>query len=153
MPDQTNFIQSTESWPNNQNAQKYAEQKRISGRMKTALLKDPKANEAWMQICNLPLRAGKQAKKTIFLFSYRDGLEKDKEPFAKSFWSEVEEIIVEDTRLLDGVWVTRGRLANIVGEEEAEESIANKEHAEKVGKDGRTPRQRLFGRRDCPLIA
>ena len=76
-------------------ANDYGESKRLLGRMQTALGKNTKAQEAWQSICGLPGRgSGKNERKRVFLFAWKDAAEKDGKPFGESFWEEVEEIIV-----------------------------------------------------------
>ena len=51
-------------------------------------------------------------------------MEKDKAPFGKSFWEEVQSLTLEESRPLDGTWVTAGRLKSlVVGGVEATECI------------------------------
>ena len=109
----------------------YAEAKRDYGRLNTALAKSSAARQKWDEIQALPRGGGKNAKKQVFMFAWKEGLLKDNTPFGESFWEEVSEIETSDKRTLGGVWVSRGRLATLIGHDEASQQIANKELKEK----------------------
>eukprot|EP00969_Alexandrium_andersonii_P330023 14585197-Alexandrium_andersonii.AAC.1 len=101
-----------------------AESKRMNGKMKSALAHDEQAHVAWQKLCDLPSRgAAKNSKKRIFLFAWHEAKEKDGKSFGESFWSEIKEMVSTDTKSLNGIWVTKGRLGTLVGHEEAEEMV------------------------------
>ena len=117
---------------------RYKEQTKAFGRMKTALKKDPAAKAKWQEIEDLKGReSGKNMKKQMFLFAYEEGLEVDGQPFGSSFWEEVEEIKTKDEKAIQGIWVTQGRLELLVGVKEAQEMILGKELREKTNDKGR----------------
>eukprot|EP00971_Amphidinium_carterae_P353038 6492802-Amphidinium_carterae.5 len=114
------------------------ESKRWNSRMKCQLTKHPEAAAAWSKLCSLPARgSAKNARKRLFLFSWHENLEKERASFGPSFWIEQNSLITEETQKITGVWISIGRLSQLIGEEEAYERAYNNEFATKVDDYGR----------------
>ena len=74
-----------------------AESRKLNSKLKTQLQHCPQAAAAWRELCELPPRAGKNAKKRLFLFSWRDSIPLDGgKSFGASFWKECRELVSED---------------------------------------------------------
>lgn len=117
---------------------KYAEENKIRNSMRRKFKKSPKAEKVWKEIEALPGRgAAKNLKKRVFMFAYRDCEEVDGEAFGEHFWEEVSAINVTETKSLDGVWCTKGRLGTLVGAAEAEDMIQGNELPTKESASGR----------------
>ena len=73
-----------------------AESRKLNGRLMTALKHDTRAQSAWSELCSLPPRAGKNLKKRLFLFSWRDCAEVEGRAFGPAFWEETSQLLGED---------------------------------------------------------
>ena len=73
------------------------ESKRWNSAMKTAMMRDEKAAQAWRGLCDLPSRgASKNARKRVFLFSWHEHLQSEGVNFRPSFWEEQAVLLAED---------------------------------------------------------
>ena len=73
------------------------ESRRWNSKLKTQLQRDAAASAAWQQLCQLPPRSGKNVKKRLFLFSWKDSIPLDGgRNFGPSFWRECKSLISED---------------------------------------------------------
>ena len=105
--------------------------------MRTQLNKNLKASKHWEELSQLPCRgAGQNIKK--FVFSWNGNAEKDDEHFGPSFWQEMKDMMITETKALTGIWCSKGRLSQLVGSDEADEMIDNSELPTKESKYGRT---------------
>ena len=67
-----------------------AESRRWNGKMMTQMKRSPEAAQAWQRLCDLPSRgSSKNAKKRVFLFAWKEGLQQDNVSWGPSFWEEV----------------------------------------------------------------
>ncbi len=115
-----------------------SERRAAYGRLQTSLAKCPKAAAQWQKINELPGRgAGKNTKKSCFLFASIDSMVENGEPFGECFWTEIEELCATENREKNGVWCTLGRLSVLLGPEEAVEMTSNGELLERITSAGR----------------
>ena len=107
--------------------------KRIYNRLSaTALAKDTEAKKLYKELNALPYGRGKNSKKFLFAWSWYEKKEETGKDFPPEWWEEIQQLQLSEKHSFEGLWLTAGRLATLVGTEEAREMIEGKELKEKT---------------------